>query len=281
MSAALGLGIQPPGWAPVQVTDLDPRPRQHRGHGAGVPARAVRVDRGVFANPFACPDAPLTAQLGALVKYAVWLAGRLEVLTAVRDELVGRDLSCTCALGNPSCHREVLLDVANSGRDPLSRGGRTMGLTLRQPWASMLLVPAQFGGKAVENRVVATDYRGPVLIYGGAQTDEAGIQRGERLGLTKMEFHSVQKGWLGAAVLTDVHRAAGRCCRPWGSPQWRPDKTIYHWVFDHPARLARRGWGRGFEGLRSVSWSALMTPPDKLRQLQPASTAGGEGRVQR
>lgn len=248
------------------TTTTTPR-LDHRGPGSAVRPNPVRIDCGAFANPFASPGAPLDQRLGALVKYAVWLAGRLDLLTAVRDHLAERDLVCTCPLDDPSCHRNVLLDVAAAPRDPLTDIGHAMALTLRQPWASMLLVPGRFAGKTVENRLDTTEYRGPVLIYGGARTDQAGLARGDRLGLTSMNFHQTQKGWLGAAVLTDVHPAARQCCPPWGDPPRRPGTDLYHWVFDHPARLAIRGWGRGFEGLQRASWSALMTPPNKLSAL--------------
>ena len=87
----------------------------------------------------------------------------------------GRDLSCSCPLEHLPCHRDVLLDVANPPANPFSDGGRAMALTLRRPWASLMLIPAELGGKTVENRSWATDYRGPVMLYAGTRVDAAGI----------------------------------------------------------------------------------------------------------
>lgn len=249
--------------ANVEATDLDPTARQHR---PGEPVSlGVAVDEGVFANLFDQDGLSPVQRMGALVKYAVWLAGRRSELLAVRDQLAGRDLSCTCPLNDPACHRNVLLDVANPPARPLSAGGRAMAMTVRRPWASLLLVPGEHGGKTVENRTWATDYRGPVLIYAGTLVDNAGLQAAQRAGLDA-DWHESRRGWLGAAVLTDVHRASWNCCRPWGQKPHGPNRLpIFHWLFDHPGRLASATWARGerherrgFKGLRGMSWSALM-----------------------
>ena len=65
-----------------------------------------------------------------------------------------RDLACGCPL--ELCHRDVLLDVANPPANAFRAGGHAMGLTLRRPWASLMLVPEQLGGKPVETRSCAT-----------------------------------------------------------------------------------------------------------------------------
>ena len=117
--------------------------------------------------------------------------------------LAGRDLACTCALDDPACHRNVLLDVANPPASAFAADGRAMALTVRRPWASLLLVPESLGGKTIENRTWATDYRGPVLIYGGTRIDKIGISAARRAGLDA-DWHTQQQGWLGAAVLVDV-----------------------------------------------------------------------------
>src|SRR5579859_8105384 len=92
-------------WA-VAVTDLDPQPMQ-RMSGAQVPERVMWVGPDSrWANPFGCASAAAVAQ------YAVWLAGRADLLAAARAELAGRDLACGCAVQVP-CHRDVLLEVAN------------------------------------------------------------------------------------------------------------------------------------------------------------------------
>jgi hypothetical protein len=268
MSAVLSYRL-PARWANVEVTDLDPCGRQHRAGAA--PRCGVAVDEGIFANPFDTEALLPTQRMGALIKYAVRLAGRRAELLAVRDQLAGRDVSCTCALDDPACHRNVLLDVANPPARPFDAGGRTMAVTVRRPWASLLLVPAEHGGKNVENRTWATDYRGPVMIYAGARVDHAGLRAAQRAGFD-VDWHQTRRGWLGAAVLTDVHRASGRCCRPWGQRQpggnARARPTIHHWVFEHPHRLAAATWAqgekherRGFEGMRAMSWAVLMRTP--------------------
>ncbi|WP_204809385.1 DUF4326 domain-containing protein [Mycobacterium riyadhense] len=243
-------------WATVEVTDLDPQPRtQRRGRDAPRGAASVAA-AGRFANPFESESANPVARLGGLVEFAVWLARRRELLADVR-RLAGRDLACTCALDDPACHRNVLLDVANPPTSPFAADGRAMALTLRRPWASLLLVPKELEGKTIENRTWATDYRGPILIYGGTRIDTIGIGAAQRAGLDA-DWHTHQQGWLGAAVLVDVHPARNHCCQPWGQRQVRRDTSVYHWVFAHPHRLAERTWGRGFVGLRPTSWSVLV-----------------------
>lgn len=242
-------------WAHVEMTDLDPQPRTHqRGkppRGALSVAAATRL-----ANPFESDRASGPARMGALVEFGVWLAGRSDLLSDVRSA-AGRDLSCTCALTDAACHRNVLLDIANPPASGFAADGRAMSLTIRRPWASLLLVPESLGGKTVENRPWATDYRGPVLVYAGTRVDQAGVGVARRAGLDA-DWHTEQRGWLGAAVLVDVHPALNGCCRPWGQSTVRRDVPVYHWVFAHPHRLARPTFGRGFIGLRPVSWSVLV-----------------------
>jgi Domain of unknown function (DUF4326) len=259
-------------WTPVAMTELDAQPRTHR-RGRVAPRGAASVaPPGRFANPFEPAGADGDARLGGLVEFAVWLAHRRDLLAEVHG-LAGRDLACTCALDDPGCHRSVLLDVANPPEAPLIADGRAMGLTVRRPWASLLLVPEQLGGKTIENRTRASDYRGPVLVYGGTQIDTAGISAAQRAGLDAA-WHTRQQGWLGAVVLVDVHPADHRCCRPWGHPPADRDNRLYHWVFRHPHRLAARTWGCGFVGLRPTSWSVLV-PRGLL-----AAPRSGEGSAQ-
>ncbi len=251
MTAAV-IAPRPARWADV-IVDLEP---QAVCAGPGQPHRGVDVGAGsLFANPFA-PDsgADDAARVGALLRYAVWLAGHRGLLESAR-QLRGRDLVCPCPVTDSGCHRRVLLDICNP--PPGTGGGDAMGLTVRRPWASLLLVPEQFGGKTVDNRAWGTDYRGPVMIYGGTRVDEAGLHAAHAAQLDA-DWHAAQQGWLGGAVLTDVHLARGNCCQPWGRPG-RRDRPNYHWVFAHPHRVARRPWAqRGFEGLRPTSWSVLL-----------------------
>jgi hypothetical protein len=256
-------------WAPVLHTNLDPQPLQQIP-GQALPARAVSVAADtVWANPFP-HGSDFSSRAAAVVQYGVWLAGRPDLVAAARTDLAGHDLACDCALDGSPCHRDVLLDVVTPPRNPLSGDGRTIGLTLRRPWASALLVAAEWGGKTVENRPWATDYRGPVLVYAGSRVDDAGLLEVRRAGLDA-DWHARQSGWLGAAVLVDVHPADPSCCRPWGhSPV--AGASEYHWVFTGAARLASPVWGRGFLGLRPVSWSAL---------LRRSTRSSGDTRVRR
>lgn len=248
------------------AADSDRRLGLNQRDSARAPGASMAVDTGQFGNPFDDPASSTVQRWAGLVHYAVRLAGRLDELIAVRESLGGRDLSCTCAPDDLACHCRVLADYAQAPADPLRAGGHAMGLTLRRPWASLLMVPGQAGGKTVENLKFSTNYRGPVLIYGGSGLDQHGVDLGTRLGLQCMAFHAEQRGWLGATVLADVHRAQG-CCAPWGRTSYSGNRTgngsqpMYHWIFTSPARLATRPWrkhARGFLGLQPVSWSALI-----------------------
>jgi hypothetical protein len=244
-------------WAPAEVTDLDPQPI-HLRRGARLPERSVWVGReSRWANPFGWCGAELDreSRTVAVAQYGVWVAGRAELLAAARSALAGRDLACSCPLGAP-CHRDVLLDLANPPANSFAAGGRAVGLTMRRPWGSLMLVPEELGGKRVENRSWATDYRGPVLLHAGTRVDGTGLVAAQRAGFDA-NWHANQAGWLGATVLVDVHPARRRCCAPWGH-SGRPDKPCYHWVFRGAARLASPTFGRGFPGLRPVSWSVLV-----------------------
>lgn len=227
------------------------------------PARRLAPPTNVGGGA-ACPASPCAAgapdeyRWARLVEYAVRLAGNLDDLGQVRRLL--DTTQCDCAPGESGCVRQVLHDVLHTS-DPCSDAGQAMGLTVRRPWASLLLVPTEIGGKNVENRADDTAYRGPVLIYGATRIDQTGLELGARLGMRQMSFHREQQGWLGATVLVDVHRAQG-CCAPWGTTPVHPGRPRYHWVFESSARLAARPWhdnAKGFDGLRPVSWAALVT----------------------
>lgn len=190
----------------------------------------------------------------AVAAYAVRLAARSDLI-ARRSDLAGQSLSCTCPHGQP-CQRDVLLDLADPAVHAGRRYGRTYGMTIRRPWASLLLVPGELGGKTIENRTWSTQYRGPLLIIAGTRVDPEGVQAATAAGLSAA-WHTRQQGWLGAAVLVDVHPARTGCCQPWGQ-QPRGSEELYHWVFKHPERLASPAYGTGFLGLRKVAWSNLI-----------------------
>ncbi|KAB7754409.1 Uncharacterised protein [Mycobacteroides abscessus subsp. abscessus] len=210
----------------------------------------------LWHNPFA-PSQPASTWLqrsAALVDYGVWLAGRPDLIGA-RNQLHGSVLTCSCGHDQP-CHRDVLADLADPDVIDGGQYGRAWGLTVRRPWASLLLVPRELGGKNVENRSWTTAYRGPVLIIAGTRVDEPGLVAARRARLD-VNWHTRQQGWLGGAVLTDVHPATDDCCRPWGTAPI-DDTPLYHWVFEHPARLALPARGAGFLGLRRTAWTNLI-----------------------
>ena len=236
---------RPARFEPAQPTPLDPGPVRQRA-GVPPPPHAVWVGSG---SKWA--GRPVNGRwAAAVVEYSVWIAGRADLLAAARAELAGYDLVCECPLEMP-CHRDVLLDIANPPADPYAAGGRAIGLTVRRPWASMLLMPLAAGGTGIHASSWSTDYRGPVCIYGGSRIVDSGVAAARATGLDA-DWHVKQRGWLGAAVLADVHRAGPRCCHT----RWA-DHRLYHWVFRSPGRLALPAFGRGFIGLRPLSWSVL------------------------
>lgn len=242
--------------AAYDMNELAPVAMQHT-RGDQLPANTIDVcGHRRWRNHF-LPEAGAITPIqpsAAVVDYAIWLAARPELIAA-RGELQGRDLSCTCPLDQP-CHRDVLLDLADTAVRTGQRYGRAIGLTVRRPWASLLLVPDALGGKNIENRTWSTKYRGPVMLIAGTRIDAHGVDAARDAGL-HATWHTEQQGWLGAAVLTDVHPADGDCCQPWGQAP-HPGEPLYHWVFEHPARLASPVYGTGFLGLRKVPWTNLI-----------------------
>jgi Domain of unknown function (DUF4326) len=243
---------RPARFEPPQPTELDPRPVR-LVHGAPLPPHTQSVAPPTKwvrrqANP-----ASWLSQAAAVVDYAVWIAGRADLLAAARAELVGADLACECPTEVP-CHRDVLLDIANAPADLYFARGRALGLTVRRPWASLLLVPKRLGGNGIHTATWSTDYRGPICIYAGNLITEAGVTAARTAGLDA-DWHTRQRGWLGAAVLVDVHRVRPHCCQ---AARRTADRSVYHWVFKSPGRLALPTCGRGFTGLRPVSWAALV-----------------------
>jgi hypothetical protein len=139
---------RPARFEPAQPTDLDPQPlQQHPGVPLPPGSRSVAWPT-KWAHPHPHPRT-WHAHAAAVVDYAVWIAGRSDLLSAARRELGAANLACTCPLGEMPCHRDVLLDIANPPADPLTAGGRAVGLTVRRPWASLLLVPPALGGTGI------------------------------------------------------------------------------------------------------------------------------------
>jgi Domain of unknown function (DUF4326) len=76
----------PARWAPTDITQLDPQPVQQL-RGKHLPAQAVSVARpSRWGNPYRA-GRDQESRAVAVVKYAVWLAGQLDLLTAARNEL--------------------------------------------------------------------------------------------------------------------------------------------------------------------------------------------------
>jgi Domain of unknown function (DUF4326) len=245
----------PARWSVTQPTDLDPAPVEQLPR-RPLPVNAKSVaDQGRWDCPGHHTPDPI-ARAAAVIEYAVRLAGRTDLLWAARTQLAGADLACTCPIGSGPCHRDVLLDFANPPSNPLAAGGHAIGLTVRRPWASMLLVPEEVGGEAVDTRTWSTDYRGPVVIVAGKPIDERGMDVARAGGLDAA-WHRDRSGWLGAAVLVDIHPARRGCCDA-ERPRHSGRNRLHHWVFAGPARLALRTHGHGFVGLRQVSWSVLV-----------------------
>jgi len=96
---------------------------RRRTRGWRKPPGAVIVTRPTrWGNPYrVAPHGPYTAAEAAGLYRRDLLAGTLisapgrepTTVAEVRRELAGRDLLCTCPIGQP-CHADVLLTVANT-----------------------------------------------------------------------------------------------------------------------------------------------------------------------
>jgi hypothetical protein len=237
-----------------QPTPLDPRPVQLRRRRGGQHSILVAAPSRWASG--ACAAVTDEQRGAAIAEYAVRLAGRPDLLARARAELAGRDLGCYCPADLP-CHRDILIDLAQPGTDPYAPGGHALGITVARPWASLSLLPEPLCPIIIQHRSWYTDYRGVLCIIAGQRLDPAGVAAVAAAGFDA-GWHAAQTGWLGAAVLVDVHPARRGCCPPWGRPPRRHGQPLYHWVFRHGARLARRVPGRGFLGIRPVSWAALV-----------------------
>ncbi|VBA61502.1 DUF4326 domain-containing protein [Mycobacterium attenuatum] len=118
-------------------TVFSPQPVQ-RILGKPLPDNTIAVDthprwRNQF-DPAPCADTR-HRRAAALAEYAVWLAGRRDLIRA-RTELQAHHLACACPLDQP-CHRDVLLDLADPDVAAGRRYGRAIGLTVRRPWAGV------------------------------------------------------------------------------------------------------------------------------------------------
>jgi hypothetical protein len=264
----------PARWAVQERTPLDPQPVQ-LGQGDRDRANAASVaEPSTWAgNICAVTDTDLRA--AALAEYAVRLASRPDLLARARLELAGRDLGCSCPAGLP-CHRDILIDYAQPPADPVASGGRALAVTVPRPWASLAVLPGSLSENVVHSRSWSIDYRGAMCILAGNRLDHRGVEVAAAAGFDA-DWHAAQTGWLGAAVLVDVHAAKRGCCPPWGAHR-RRHRPLYHWVFRHGARLSCPVRARGFLGLRTVSWSVLTPPvPSAATGHRPPVTGQNNG----
>jgi hypothetical protein len=106
----------------------DDRPRRvrlSRKPGWRLPPSAVSVARGPgrrWGNPFTVER---YGREGCLREYRQWVYAPEQA--AYRQEarrlLRGKDLACWCQLGQPFCHADVLLEVANAEELPEGPAG--------------------------------------------------------------------------------------------------------------------------------------------------------------
>ena len=264
-------GFVPARWAPAQPTPLDPRPVRVDRRRRGAPHTICVAEPSQWAGG-ACAAGTAQLRAAALADYAVRLAGRPDLLAWVRAEMRGKDVGCHCAEGLP-CHRDILIDLADPRTDAYATG-RALAVTVARPWASVTLLPEQLCPSVIHHRSWSTDYRGVLCgVMAARRLDEHGVAAVAAAGLDA-NWHASQGGWLGAAVLVDVHRARN-CCAPWGRAA-RRGAPLYHWVFRHGARLARPVFGHGFPGLRPVSWQVLVRPAELGLGAGHNSSAGGQ-----
>lgn len=229
----------------AQPNSVFPGPRRVRVagdlfHGA-VPPGAVYVGRqapGLPASPYANPHRVGDCALcrvrhdndGAAAAYARHLTERPDLVAAACRELAGKDVACWCRPG-AACHGDVLLAVVNDTGLAAARA-----LSVRQPWAELILR----GVKSVENRTWTTPWRGLLIVHAGQRWDPAGAATAAARGVSVDP--TAPRGYLGVAVLVDVHPDTG-CCRPWGEP------GAFHWLLVRPRRFTTAVAGAGRLGL--------------------------------
>ena len=113
-------------------------------------------------------------------------------------------------------------------------------LTVRQPWASLIIS----GAKRVENRSWPTRHRGPLAIHAGKHNDGGGA-------------HLPRGALLGWVNVTDCHLAGSpECnCTDYASP------TGWHWVLDFQSEFYRPIPAIGRQGL--WDWSDTSQPQER------------------
>lgn len=150
--------------------------------------------------------------------------------------------------------------------------GALRALTVRQPWASALLV----GGKDVENRTRDTHYRGPLIIHAGKVADRSTDFDERLLDLTAAAYeHPLveQRGMiLGIVDVVSTHHSD--LCADWAKPlgaahcsPWA-ERDSWHWVVTRPSLLATPlkatgalGLWRVDDGIESTIYRELLGIP--------------------
>lgn len=83
--------------------------------GRALPANARYIGRGSrFGNPFRVANKnSLIERTRAVEDYRLWIPTQPGLITAIRQQLAGRDVACWCRLDGLPCHGDVLLELAN------------------------------------------------------------------------------------------------------------------------------------------------------------------------
>lgn len=148
---------------------------------------------------------------------------------------------------------------------------RIPALTILQPWADAIV----HLDKRVENRPWRTSYTGGwIYVHTGQRLDvEALDSEVIRHALARagegVRLPRVRGAIIGAARLTEVHRADGDCCPPWGVPGSDPG-DVWHWVLGEVRPAPRPVPCRGALGL----WWPTGDLADRLAPGQAALLGG-------
>jgi hypothetical protein len=110
-------------------------------------------------------------------------------------------------------------------------------LTVKNPWAYLILYSSAFGHKDVENRTWETKYRGPLLIHCSKSLDANFPQEELPYGVNWQDFNG---RIIGRVNLVD-------CVR--NSKSLWAEKGMWHWVLRNPVPLKNPVPARGSLGL--------------------------------
>ncbi len=102
-----------------KTTDLNEiKPKVfNKHHVLNQPNNAVYIGRGSkWGNPFIINQHGNRAEV--IAKYRAYLNEHQELISAAKEELVGKNLICFCA--PLACHGDILLEIANPGIEVLN-----------------------------------------------------------------------------------------------------------------------------------------------------------------